>query len=162
MRMGTFRKAGSSAALAVMLVAAGGRASALTQTSQTPQTTPAPTQGASKDYVFTTGAGMLFFYVKPDKSAEFEAVVRRLSEALDKTSDPIRKQQAAGWRILKSVELQTDSPVYVFVFDPVVVGTDYDPVKVLSEGAPPDLQALYTQLRDATIRVERMALAKLR
>jgi len=117
---------------------------------------------SSKDYVFSTGAGMLFFYVKPDKSVEFEAVVARLSEALDKTADPVRKQQAAGWRILKSVELQTDSPVYVFVFDPAVVGADYDPVKVLSDGAPADLQALYAQLKDATIRVERMALAKLR
>jgi hypothetical protein len=128
----------------------------------------APSSGAqtaptsSKDYVFSTGAGMLFFYVKPDKSVEFEAVVTRLSEALDKTADPVRKQQAAGWRILKSVELQTDSPVYVFVFDPAVVGADYDPVKVLSDGAPADLQALYGQLKDATIRVERMALAKLR
>lgn len=120
----------------------------------------APT--SSKDYVFSTGAGMLFFYVKPDKSVEFEAVVTRLSEALDKTADPVRKQQAAGWRILKSVELQTDSPVYVFVFDPAVVGADYDPVKVLSDGAPADLQALYAQLKDATIRVERMALVKLR
>jgi hypothetical protein len=127
----------------------------LSRGAQTPPT-------SSKDYVFSTGAGMLFFYVKPDKSVEFEAVVTRLSEALDKTADPVRKQQAAGWRILKSVELQTDSPVYVFVFDPAVVGADYDPVKVLSDGAPADLQALYAQLKDATIRVERMALVKLR
>jgi hypothetical protein len=133
---------------------------------QTPATTLSgqtlAATGTSKDYVFSTGAGMLFFYVKPDKSAEFEAVVTRLSEALDKTTDPVRKQQAASWRILKSVELQTDSPVYVFVFDPAVTGADYDPVKVLSEGAPPDLQALYAQLKDATIRVERMGLARLR
>ena len=121
-----------------------------------------PTASTEKDYVFSTGAGMLFFYVKPDKSVEFEAVVTRLSEALDKTADPVRKQQAAGWRILKSVELQTDSPVYVFVFDPAVSGADYDPVKVLSDGAPADLQTLYAQLKDATIRVERMALVKLR
>lgn len=126
-----------------------------------PQATPAA-PGASKDYVFSSGAGMLFFYVKPDKSAEFEAVVTRLSEALDKTTDPVRKQQAASWRILKSVELQTDSPVYVFVFDPAVPGADYDPVKVLSEGAPADLQTLYAELKDSTIRVERMALVKLR
>ena len=132
---------------------------------QSPQPTASGAQTAptsSKDYVFSTGAGMLFFYVKPDKSVEFEAVVTRLNEALDKTTDPVRKQQAAGWRILKSVELQTDSPVYVFVFDPAVVGSDYDPVKVLSDGAPADLQALYAQLKDATIRVERMALVKLR
>lgn len=149
------------AVLAAALVAVVGmdtRAASPQPPSRGAQTPPTP----SKDYVFSTGAGMLFFYVKPDKSVEFEAVVTRLSEALDKTADPVRKQQAAGWRILKSVELQTDSPVYVFVFDPAVVGADYDPVKVLSDGAPPDLQALYAQLKDATIRVERMALVKLR
>jgi hypothetical protein len=129
---------------------------------QLPASSAQTSPTSSKDYVFSTGAGMLFFYVKPDKSVEFEAVVTRLSEALDKTADPVRKQQASGWRILKSVELQTDSPVYVFVFDPAVVGADYDPVKVLSDGAPADLQALYAQLKDATIRVERMALVKLR
>jgi hypothetical protein len=123
------------------------------------QVAPAP---PTRDYVFSSGAGMLFFYVKPDKSAEFEAVVARLSQVLDRTEDPVRKQQAASWRILKSVELQTDSPVYVFVFDPAVVGADYDPVKVLSEAAPAELQALYAKLKDATIRVERMALVKLR
>jgi hypothetical protein len=146
------------ACIAAMLVVSTLASGASLHATPTQVTTPA----GAKDYVFSTGAGMLFFYVKPDKSADFEAVVKRISEALDKTADPIRKQQAASWRILKSVELQTDSPVYVFVFDPAVPGTDYDPVKVLSEGAPADLQALYAQLRDATIRVERMALAKLR
>jgi hypothetical protein len=148
------RRAGLAAAVAVVVALCGSptRASG-------PQGTAA---AGSKDYVFSSGAGMLFFYVKPDKSAEFETVVAHLSEALDKTTDPVRKQQAASWKILKSVELQTDSPVYVFVFDPAVVGADYDPVKVLSEGAPADLQALYAQLKDATIRIERMALVKLR
>lgn len=156
----------SRVACAVVAAAALAMNGPLRAVAQTPATTLSAqtlaTTASSKDYVFSTGAGMLFFYVKPDKSAEFEAVVTRLSEALDKTTDPVRKQQAASWKILKSVELQTDSPVYVFVFDPAVAGADYDPVKVLSEGAPPDLQALYGKLKDATIRVERMGLARLR
>ena len=159
----------SRVACAVIVAAAlamNGPVSQVRAVAQSPAPSPPgqtlATTGTSKDYVFSTGAGMLFFYVKPDKSAEFEAVVARLSEALDKTTDPVRKQQAASWRILKSVELQTDSPVYVFVFDPAVNGADYDPVKVLSEGAPPDLQALYAKLKDATIRVERMGLSRLR
>lgn len=153
----------ASAVVAAVALAVNGPVSLVRAVAQIPATAqPAAATATSKDYVFSTGAGMLFFYVKPDKSAEFEAVVTRLSEALDKTTDPVRKQQAASWRILKSVELQTDSPVYVFVFDPAVAGADYDPVKVLSEGAPPDLQALYGQLKDATIRVERMGLSRLR
>ena len=54
-----------------------------------------------QNYTFPSGAGMLFFYVKPDRTADFEAVVTRLGETLDRAEDPIRRQQAAGWRILR-------------------------------------------------------------
>jgi hypothetical protein len=115
-----------------------------------------------QNYTFPSGAGMLFFYVKPDRTADFEAVVTRLGETLDRAEDPIRRQQAAGWRILRSVETTKDAAIYVFMFEPAVLGADYDPVKVLSERQPADIQQLYDKLRDATIRVERMGLTKLR
>jgi hypothetical protein len=118
--------------------------------------------GTEQSYTFPSGAGLLFFYVKPDKTADFEAVMTRLGTVLDASTDPVRKRQAANWRILKSVEATHDDVIYVMVFDPAVVGADYDPVKVLSEGAPADVQTLYTQLRDAVVRVERMGLDKIR
>ena len=68
--------------------------------------TPPPV--AQADYRFPSGAGLLFFYVKPDKTADFEAVVARLSEVLDKTEDPVRKPKAANWHILRSVEATRD------------------------------------------------------
>jgi hypothetical protein len=117
---------------------------------------------APQNYTFSDGAGMLFFYVKPEKTTDFEAVVARLADVLDKADDPVRKQQAASWHILKSAQAKSDAAVYVFVFDPVVAGADYDPVKLLGEKQPEDLRALYEKLRDATIRVERMGLTKLR
>ena len=52
--------------------------------------------------------------------------------------------------------------IYVFVFEPAVVDADYDPVKILSALQPAEIQPLYDKLRDATIRVERMGLTKLR
>jgi hypothetical protein len=124
----------------------------------TPSQAPAPAQ----DYRFTTGAGMLFFYVKPDKAADFEAIVSRIGEVLDKAEDPIRKQQAAHWRVLKSVEAQRDHAIYVFLFDPALAGADYDPIKILGEGLPAEVQSLYERLRDATVKVERMGLSKIR
>jgi len=117
---------------------------------------------APQNYVFPSGAGMLFFYVKPDRTADFEGVVTRLGDALDRADDPVRRQQAANWRILKSIETTKDAAIYVFLFDPAVAGADYDPVKILSERQPADLQPLYEKLRDATIRVERMGLTKIR
>jgi hypothetical protein len=127
-----------------------------------PAALPADQAPVPQSYAFPSGAGMLFFYVKPDKTTDFEAVAARLGSALDGADDPVRKQQAAGWHILKSVETTKDAAIYVFVFDPAVAGADYDPVKVLSEKQPADIRALYEKLRDATIRVERMGLTKLR
>jgi hypothetical protein len=117
---------------------------------------------SSQAYVFPSGAGMLFFYVRPDRTAEFEAVLVRLNEALDAAPDPLRKQQAVGWRIFKSAEATRDSAIYVFAFDPAPAGADYDPVKLLSDTLPAEAQALYEKLKSAIIRVERMGLQKLR
>jgi len=101
---------------------------------------PAGQAPAPQNYAFPSGAGMLFFYVKPEKTADFEAVTARLGDALDRAEDPVRKQQATSWHILKSIDMTKDAAIYVFVFDPAVAGADYDPVKVLSEKQPPDLQ----------------------
>jgi hypothetical protein len=122
----------------------------------------APVVSAAPEYVFPSAAGLLFFYVRPDKTTEFESVVARLSEVLDATADPTRRQQAETWRIFRSTEAARETLVYVFIFDPAVVGADYDPVKVLGEALPLEAQALYERLRASVVRVERMGLAKLR
>jgi hypothetical protein len=127
-----------------------------------PPQTPAGPQAPVSDYAFPSGSGMFFFYVKPEKATDFEAVVAKVSDVLSKTQDPARKQQAANWRIYRSTETPREGAIYVFLFDPAVVGADYDPVRVLGEGLPAEVQGLYDRLKDALIRVERMGLAKLR
>jgi hypothetical protein len=117
---------------------------------------------AAEAYIFPPGVGVLFFYVKPDRIAEFEAVVKRLGEALEASPEAARRQQAASWRVLRSLEPSSDTPLYLFLFDPVVAGADYDPVRILAEAAPAELQALYEQLKDAVVRVERMSLDRVR
>jgi hypothetical protein len=117
---------------------------------------------AAQEYVFAAGAGVLFFHVRPERAADFEAVVAHLGAALDRSADPVRKQQAASWRIYRSAEAVRDVVIYLFFFDPAIHGADYDPVKVLGEDAPADVAALYERLRSAIVRVERMSLHKLR
>ena len=129
---------------------------------QDPPQTPAPAAQPSQAYVFSAGAGILFFYVKPDKVADFESVVTKLASVLDASEDPIRKQQASAWRMFKSVEAMKESAIYVFVFDPALPGADYDPVKLLGEAVPTEAQGLYERLKASIVRVERMGLAKLR
>jgi hypothetical protein len=122
--------------------------------------TPAPA-GANQAYTFATGAGALFFYVRPDRAVEFEAVVARLQTALATATDVARRQQAAGWRMYRSAEPPRDHAIYVFLFDPAPADADYDPVRLLSESYPADAQALYASLKGAVARVERMALSRL-
>ena len=124
---------------------------------------PPPGAGATAQaYTFATGAGLLFFYVRPDRTTDFEAVVARLSESLDGAQDAVRRQQAASWRMFRSAETVKESANYVFSFDPAVPGADYDPVKLLAETVPSEAQALYEKLKAAIVRVERMGLARLR
>jgi hypothetical protein len=131
--------------------------------SERPQAPSAPQPAtAPPEYVFPSGAGVLFFHVRPEKVQDFEAVTARLSQVLDSTADPTRKQQAASWRVFRSAETPRESVIYLFVFDPAVLGADYDPVKILSEAAPTEVQQLYERLRADVLRVERMGLTKLR
>ena len=81
---------------------------------------------------------------------------------LEATEDPARRQQAASWRIFRSLEQQPGDTVYLFVFDPAVAGADYDPVRLLGEALPTESQALYETLKNAIVRVERMGLLKIR
>jgi hypothetical protein len=118
--------------------------------------------GRPQDYRFPSGAGMLFFYVKPDHTAEFEEIVARIGEALDKSDDPVRKEQAANFHVLQSTEVQRDAAIYVFLFDPAVPDADYDPVKILGESLPTEVHALYERLREATVKIERMGLKPIR
>jgi len=125
-----------------------------------PRTTQA--QATTHDYTFSSGAGLLLFYVRPDHTADFEAVVARLSAVLDRTDDPVRKQQAASWRVFQSVEAARDHAIYAFVFDPAIATASYDPVTVLGEAVPTEVQGLFERLKASVIRVERMGLRKMR
>ena len=95
---------------------------------------------------------MFFNNIRPDKAADFEMIMGRVKEALAKNPDPIRKQQAASWKVFKAVEPGAPLPdggravLYVFVLDPVVKNADYTITKILSEAFPSEVQELYTKL----------------
>ena len=142
-----------------------------TPPAQTPPTPPAGGRAAQppavpalppSPYTFPSGAGMFVFYVKTDKAADFEGVVARIVEVLDKSQDPARKSQAASWRIYKSVEPAKTERAYIFTFDPASATMDYDIVKLLSEALPADAQSLFDRMKDDVVRVERMGLTKIR
>ena len=72
------------------------------------------------------------------------------------------KQQAVNWSIYKSAEAPTDVTIFVFAFDPAITTANYDPLLLLAEVLPGEVQPLYERMRDAVVKVERMGLTKIR
>jgi len=100
--------------------------------------------------MFASDAGMILNTIKPDRTADFEFVVKRLKEALLQSSDGMRKQQSVGWRVYKALEPGANNSVlYVFWLNPVVKGADYTVSKILYEAFPTEAQELYHKFSGA-------------
>lgn len=111
----------------------------------------------ASDYHFSAGTGLLVFHVHRDRMADFETVMRRIAEGLKSTSNPARRDQAAGWRLFRARDT-SEAAIFVLLIDPVVRDADYDPVKMITEIAPADATELYERLRASVVRVERLDL----
>jgi hypothetical protein len=135
--------------IALGLVA--GTLSATAAYAQQPPAQPAAQAAAAPSKrVFASDAGMVLNFIKPDKTADFEAVVAKLKEALQKSAKPERKQQAASWKVFKSPDPAAGGNVlYVFMIDPGVKEADYTVSTILSEAFPTEVQALYKQYAEA-------------
>lgn len=100
--------------------------------------------------VLTSDSGLVLNFIKPDKTADFEAVVAKLREALQNSPKPERRQQASGWKVFKANEAAASGNVlYVFVMDPAVKGADYTVSTILAEAFPSEAIALYKQYSDS-------------
>ena len=138
----------------------------LWQTSPAPQTppkppvaAPAPVQGP---YEFATDLGAFVVVVKSDKAASFDAAMTRLKQVFLTTNDKDRKAQAAGWRVLKSSEEATDGAItYIWLIDPVAKAASYDPIAILKQISPADVQPIYDQLQASIVSITRVGLKEL-
>lgn len=88
--------------------------------------------------------------IKPDKAADFEKVMAKMREALMKSADPARRQQAASWKVMRMTQPLTDGNIaYVHIIQPVVKDADYTIMQTLYEAFPDERQALYEMYRGA-------------
>jgi hypothetical protein len=107
-------------------------------------------QAAPTARTFGNDAGMVLNFIKPDKTADFEAVVAKLKEALAKSDKPERKDQAKSWQVFKSPDPAAGGNVlYVFLINPAVKGADYTVSNILAEAFPTEVQTLYKQYAEA-------------
>lgn len=114
-----------------------------------PAAAPAPA-AVDPGRKFTGQAGILFNVIKADKTADFEQFLGRVKEALERSSDPVRKQQAAGWKVYKAAEPDAKGNIlYLYIVDPAVGGADYTVTKIIAEAFPTEAQAIYEKVKDA-------------
>jgi hypothetical protein len=113
--------------------------SATTIGAQAPAGGQAPAQQAAPvTRTFGPDAGFVLHFIKPESTADFEMVMAKVKEVLQKSTKPERKQQATGWKLFKS----QDPPgpkgeiLYVFIIDPALKGADYQVSNILAEGLP--------------------------
>ena len=152
-------------------------ASAAAQQTAPPPTPPAQQPPAAQQppvpsIAFTSGAGMVFNVIRESSTADFEMVIGKLREALQKSEKPERKQQALNWKVYKSADPAQPTPcppdgtmcngvMYIFVFEKAVPGVDYDPVIILSEAFPTEVTALYDKLKSAYISLNKASMTML-
>jgi hypothetical protein len=88
--------------------------------------------------------------IKPDKTGDFEKIMAKLHEGLNKSEKPGQKQQAAGWKVMRLAKPLPDGNVaYVHIINPVVPGADYTVMQNLYDMFPEERQALYELYRGA-------------
>lgn len=129
---------------------AGMMVSATSVYAQQPAAQPAQqAQAVSNARLFNNDAGMVLNFIKPDKTGDFEAVMAKLKEALEKSEKPERKQQAAGWKVFKSADPAGANVLYVFVIDPSVKGADYQVSNIIAEAFPTEANELLKKYAEA-------------
>lgn len=152
-----------------------------------PIQTGALTLPVQAPYEFTSDIGVFVIVVRVDKAAAFDAAMAKLKTAFAaSTTSVARKHQAAGWRVFKSTETPTPSTpaiaavaatattpavaavpagpgliTYIFLIDPVSKKTSYDPIEILRELVPADVQAVYEQLKDSWVSATRIGVTEL-
>jgi hypothetical protein len=95
---------------------------------------------AAAKLALTSASGVLLVPIKPDQTAAFEEFAKKLKAGLEKTSDPVLKQQAAGFKIYKSAENFGQNALYVIIIDPVVPNAEYDLFAMLQKTMTPEEQ----------------------
>jgi hypothetical protein len=109
----------------------------------------APAAPAAPVMALDGDAAVITILIKPDKTADFESVLAKYKEALEKSDKPARKQQLAGLKFFKSPTAVQGNTVYVIVADNIVKGEEYDITRIITEVFPVEVQALYQKYKDS-------------
>lgn len=142
-------------AVAAWLLALAQSAGSVSQPPSGPPPTPAasteaPAAADPARLLFPDGtSGLVLVLVKADKTADYEAVIRAVGEALAAGSAADR-EMAAGWQVFKAQEADAKgNAVYVHWIPTPRAGLDYRPSLLLGRLVPSVPEALLVKYRDA-------------
>ena len=109
-----------------------------------PPGTPSTPVALPTARAFSAPTGMIFNAVRPERTVDFELVIGYLQAAFAKSANPQVREQAAGWRMYKATEPGPNNTIlYVFWFDPTVVGADYALGPILSDAYPDQVEQIW-------------------
>jgi hypothetical protein len=105
---------------------------------------------AAQKLTFNGDVALWTVAIKPDRTADFEKIMSRVRDALMKSSEPDRRRQAEGWKVMRLDKPMPDGNIpYVHIISPVVTGADYTVMQILYDAYPEERQALYETYRGA-------------
>ena len=116
---------------------------------------------------FSGNAGLLLVQVKPDQTATFEEMMKKLGAAFGTTADAALKAQGSGIKVYKAAEGMQGNALYVLVADPATPDTEYYPLQLLAkmmtddEKRSPENQALFKKYNDVFAGVNKLNLTPL-
>ena len=94
-------------------------------------------------------AALITVLVRPEQAADYELALARLGKALQASTVPVRKRQAAGWKVFKATQPLSGHVPYVMTIDPVLPRTEYDPIRLIQEVFPSEIAAIFPGYRAA-------------
>jgi hypothetical protein len=109
----------------------------------------APADPAKPVLTLEGDATVIIVLIKPDKTADFEAVIAKYKEAFAKSDKAARKEQLAGLQIFKSPTAMGGNTAYLFRVDPVVKGEEYDITRVIHEVFPSEATDMFNKYKEA-------------
>ena len=96
-----------------------------------PGQAPITPTGKAPSLAFASETGVLLSPILPAQAAVFEEVMEQVRQVLAKSTDPVQRQQAAGWKIYKAVEPFSSYTLYVSIMSPAVKGAEYNVFELL-------------------------------
>lgn len=101
---------------------------------------------APSPFIFPGGAGLVLNFIKPDKAADWEAMIEKIVAGLKASEKPERKAQAAAWKIYKASEQPLKEQVlYIWALEGAPTDTAYSIVAILTELFPKEAAAMYAE-----------------